>query len=196
MAMKSRPSLAVHPGEILREEFIHLRGLDPGVLAGAIGVAPEHMKDIVNGEKGISREMTVLLAGYSGTSVKFWINLQGQYQEWAAGTANETAIGAAVKSESKSRIDGREGKFWKCREGEGMNALPSGEYLMSPDGYQRREEIFIRIVAEGRAAVARGDIFVVCRSQDLDSFFRRVQVDGPLCRRRAKRSRNQEGSEG
>lgn len=62
-----------------------------------------------------------------------------------------------------------------------MNALPSDECLMSPDGYQRREEIFIRIVAEGRAAVARGDIFAVCRLQDLDSVWR-ARVDSPLCR--------------
>lgn len=68
MAMKSRPSLAVHPGEILREEFLRPRGLNPGVLAGAIGVAPKHMKDIVKGEKSISRETAVLLAGYYGTS--------------------------------------------------------------------------------------------------------------------------------
>jgi len=118
MGMNIRPSLAVHPGEILREEFLRPRGLDPGVLAGAIGVAPEHMKDIVNGEKGISREMAALLAGYYGTAVKFWINLQNQYQERAAGTANETAIGAAGKSASNSRTDLSGWMCQVCRKGD------------------------------------------------------------------------------
>ncbi len=69
----------IHPGEILREEFIVPLGLNPNRLALHLRVPPPTIYEIVNEERGISPEMALRLARYFGTTPEFWMNLQAHY---------------------------------------------------------------------------------------------------------------------
>jgi addiction module HigA family antidote len=69
----------VHPGEILREEFMIPFGLNPNKLAMALRVAPPNIYEIVKEKRGISSEMALRLGRFFNTTPEFWINLQAHY---------------------------------------------------------------------------------------------------------------------
>lgn len=69
----------IHPGEILLEEFLKPMELSQNGLARAIGVPPRRINEIVLGKRAISADTAVRLAGYFGTSEKFWLGLQADY---------------------------------------------------------------------------------------------------------------------
>ena len=69
----------IHPGEILREEFMIPFDLNPNKLAMALRVAPPNMYEIVNERGGISSEMALRLGRFFNTTPEFWINLQAHY---------------------------------------------------------------------------------------------------------------------
>lgn len=73
------PNPAIHPGEILLEEFLRPHGMAPTAFAHRIGVAPNRITKIVNGERGITPETAILLGEAFGTSTGFWLNLQNHY---------------------------------------------------------------------------------------------------------------------
>ena len=70
---------AVHPGEILREEFLEPMGISAYRLAVELHVSPPTVNDIVRGKRGITPEMAARLAKYFGTSEQFWLNLQDAF---------------------------------------------------------------------------------------------------------------------
>src|SRR5271155_790341 len=70
----------IHPGEILREEFVVPFGLNANKLALALRVAPPAVYEIVKEERGISSEMALRLGRYFGTTADFWVNLQSHYE--------------------------------------------------------------------------------------------------------------------
>jgi addiction module HigA family antidote len=70
---------AVHPGEILREEFLEPMGISAYRLAVELHVSPPTVNDIVREKRGITPEMAARLAKYFGTSEQFWLNLQGAF---------------------------------------------------------------------------------------------------------------------
>ena len=80
--MKSkRAKLApVHPGEILREDFLKPLGLSINALARALHVPPNHVSAIVNEKRGVSALMALRLARYFGTSPELWLGLQQDYE--------------------------------------------------------------------------------------------------------------------
>lgn len=69
----------VHPGEILREEFLEPMGISAYKLSVELRVSPPTVNDIVREKRGISPEMAARLAKYFGTSEQFWLNLQDAY---------------------------------------------------------------------------------------------------------------------
>jgi len=69
----------IHPGEILREEFMVPFELNPNKLALALRVAAPNVYDIIHERRGISSEMSLRLARYFRTTPEFWINLQAHY---------------------------------------------------------------------------------------------------------------------
>ncbi|MEJ7670013.1 MAG: HigA family addiction module antitoxin [Casimicrobiaceae bacterium] len=71
--------LPIHPGEILREEFMPPLGLSSNALARAIVVTPARLNETVRGRRGISAETALRLARYFGSSVELWMNLQRRY---------------------------------------------------------------------------------------------------------------------
>jgi antitoxin HigA-1 len=69
----------VHPGEILREEFMIPLKLNPHKLALALRVPAPGVYEIVKEERAVSTEMALRLARFFGTTPEFWVNLQGQF---------------------------------------------------------------------------------------------------------------------
>jgi addiction module HigA family antidote len=69
----------VHPGEVLREEFLSPLEISQYRLAKDIGVPPRRINEIVHGARAISVDTALRLARYFGTSERFWLNLQSQY---------------------------------------------------------------------------------------------------------------------
>jgi addiction module HigA family antidote len=70
---------AVHPGEILREEFLEAMGISAYRLAVELHVSPPTVNDIVREKRGVTPEMAARLAKYFGTSEQFWLNLQDAF---------------------------------------------------------------------------------------------------------------------
>lgn len=74
----------VHPGEILREEYIQERGLTITEVAKGLGIARANLSAIVNERAGISPELAVKLSEAFGNTSQFWVNLQKNYELWHA----------------------------------------------------------------------------------------------------------------
>jgi antitoxin HigA-1 len=70
---------SIHPGEQLREEFMKPHGLSCAQLAEGIGVAAPRVVDIVEERQSVSGEMALRLARYFGTTARFWLDLQRDY---------------------------------------------------------------------------------------------------------------------
>ena len=87
----------IHPGEILREEFMIPFDLNPNKLALALRVAPPNIYDIVKEERGISSEMGLRLARFFGTTPEFWINLQAHYDLSVSRQAAEKKINRDIQ---------------------------------------------------------------------------------------------------
>jgi antitoxin HigA-1 len=77
--MKTNTLPPIHPGEILREEFMKPRGLSQNGLARALNVPPRRVNEIVLEKRGISADTALRLARYFGTSAEMWAGLQADY---------------------------------------------------------------------------------------------------------------------
>jgi addiction module HigA family antidote len=94
--MPSRDRLPpIHPGEILREEFLAPLGMSAHELALALRVPATRINDIVNEKRGITADTALRLSRYFGTTAKFWLNLQASYELEVA----EDQLGQAVMRE-------------------------------------------------------------------------------------------------
>lgn len=69
----------IHPGEVLLEEFLVPMGISQNALARAAAVPPRRVNEIVLGKRGISADTAVRLAWVFGTSERFWLGLQTDY---------------------------------------------------------------------------------------------------------------------
>ncbi len=76
MARKLKP---IHPGEILREEFMQPMGSSINHLAREIYVPPGRISEIVNGKRGITADTALRLARYFSVSPETWMGLQTEY---------------------------------------------------------------------------------------------------------------------
>ena len=85
----------IHPGEILREEFLVPLGMSAHELALALRVPATRINDIVNEKRGITADTALRLSRYFATTAKFWLNLQASYELEVA----EDQLGQAVVRE-------------------------------------------------------------------------------------------------
>jgi antitoxin HigA-1 len=85
----------IHPGEILREEFLAPLGISAHQLALALRVPATRINDIVNEKRGITADTALRLSRYFGTTPRFWMNMQASWELEMA----EDALGHAVKRE-------------------------------------------------------------------------------------------------
>jgi len=77
--MSARKLEPIHPGEILREEFLDPMGISQYRLAKDINVDPRRINAIIQGKRAITADTALRLARFFGTSERFWLNLQAQY---------------------------------------------------------------------------------------------------------------------
>jgi addiction module HigA family antidote len=77
--MKTNKPPPIHPGEILREEFMIPRSLSQNALARALNVPPRRINEIVLEKRGITADTALRLARYFGTSAEMWAGLQADY---------------------------------------------------------------------------------------------------------------------
>ena len=69
----------VHPGEVLREDFLAPMNLSPYAVAHAIGVPRTRIERLAREETPITADTALRLARYLGTSAAFWMGLQAQH---------------------------------------------------------------------------------------------------------------------
>lgn len=69
----------IHPGEILREEFLAPLGMTPHALSKALHMTPSHINDILNEKRAITADTALRLARYFGGDQQSWLNLQQAY---------------------------------------------------------------------------------------------------------------------
>ncbi len=77
--MASKNQHPIHPGEILREEFINPMGMSQREFAEKIGVTHTRLNQIVNEKRSITADTALRLSKALGTTADFWMNLQSRY---------------------------------------------------------------------------------------------------------------------
>jgi len=99
MAVKKlRP---VHPGDILKNDFLNPLEITPYRLAKELGVSRPTVNQLVARRRSVTAEMALRLARYFGTSAQLWQNLQAQYDLEVA----ITKIGKTVKAKIQPRLN-------------------------------------------------------------------------------------------
>lgn len=92
----------IHPGEILREEFMEPLGLSQNALARELGIDPARINEIVRGKRSISADTALRLARYFGTTPELWMNLQSRYDLEMARETKASEIERSVKARPKT----------------------------------------------------------------------------------------------
>lgn len=82
--LKKRSLPPVHPGEILREDYIKERNLTVTEVAEGLQTTRTNLSKILNEKSGISPEFSVRLSEAFGNTAQFWLNLQRNYDLWHA----------------------------------------------------------------------------------------------------------------
>lgn len=70
---------AIHPGEILREEFLSPLGMSPHALAVKLHVPAPRINEIVRERRSITPDTALRLSRFFGTTPEFWMNLQASF---------------------------------------------------------------------------------------------------------------------
>ena len=84
----------IHPGEVLKHDFMEPFALTGAALARAIGVTPKQLNGIVRGRRGITAEIALRLARYFSTDAGSWMNLQSRYELETVAQHNAAALRA------------------------------------------------------------------------------------------------------
>jgi addiction module HigA family antidote len=95
--MKKRILPPIHPGEILRKEFMQPLGLSQNALARSLHVPPRRINEIVLGQSGISADTALRLGRCLGTTAEFWTGLQSDYELRLARRATQERIEREVE---------------------------------------------------------------------------------------------------
>lgn len=85
----------VHPGEILREDYLEPLGMSANALSRALKVPAPRINDIVRERRGISADTALRLARYFDTTPQFWLNLQTTFEL----RTTENAVGDRIERE-------------------------------------------------------------------------------------------------
>lgn len=91
----------IHPGEILREEFLIPMDISQYRLAKDINVPPRRINEIILGKRGITADTALRLSKYFGLSESFWLNLQLKYNL----EIEKDRLKNRLKKEVKKRIE-------------------------------------------------------------------------------------------
>lgn len=69
----------IHPGEIIKEEYLEPLGMSVSALATALRVPAPRINDVVRQKRAVSVDTALRLARYFNTTAQFWLNLQTSY---------------------------------------------------------------------------------------------------------------------
>jgi antitoxin HigA-1 len=86
----------VHPGEVLREDFLKPLGMSANALAKALRVPAPRINDVVRGRRGVSADTVMRLARYFGGDARSWLNLQTAHDLRVAEISNAKRIARDV----------------------------------------------------------------------------------------------------
>jgi len=92
----------IHPGELLREDFLQPLGMTAHALSKALHVPPARINDIVLERRGISPDTALRLARYFGGDAQSWLNFQQAYDLKKAETAMLTKIMKEIQPLAKA----------------------------------------------------------------------------------------------
>jgi len=70
---------AIHPGEIIKEEYLEPLNMSANALAVALRVSAPRINDVIRQKRGVSIDTALRLARYFNTTPQFWMNLQISY---------------------------------------------------------------------------------------------------------------------
>ena len=87
----------VHPGEVLREDYLVPLEMSANALAKALNVPAPRVNDIVRERRGVSADTAMRLARYFGGDARSWLNLQAAYDLRVAELENARRIEREVK---------------------------------------------------------------------------------------------------
>ncbi len=87
----------IHPGEILREEYLVPLGISANSLARALKVTPARINDIVRERRGITADTALRLARYFRTDARSWLNLQAAYDLRVAELSQAKQIALTIR---------------------------------------------------------------------------------------------------
>jgi addiction module HigA family antidote len=82
----------VHPGEVLREDFLIPLGMSANALAKALNVPAPRINDVVRERRGVSADSAMRLARFFGGDARSWLNLQAAYDLRVAEIENAKRI--------------------------------------------------------------------------------------------------------
>ena len=94
---KMRP---IHPGEVLREEFLLPLGMSAHALALELKVPAPRINEIVRERRAITPDTALRLARYFGTTPQFWLNMQTSYDL----KITEQGVGSKIAKEVHTRL--------------------------------------------------------------------------------------------
>ena len=86
----------VHPGEILREDYLLPLGMSANALSKALNVPAPRINDIVRERRGITADTAMRLARYFGGDARSWMNLQAAYDLRLAEIENAKRINREI----------------------------------------------------------------------------------------------------
>lgn len=96
---KMRP---IHPGEIIREEYLVPLQMTPHALAMALRVPAPRINDIVRERRAVTPETALRLARYFNTTAQFWLNLQSSFDLKQAEAEAGRKIAAEIRPMAQS----------------------------------------------------------------------------------------------
>jgi antitoxin HigA-1 len=96
----------IHPGEILREEYLKPLGLSMNRLAMELRVPVTRIAEIVHERRGITSDTALRLARFFDTSARYWLNLQSAYDLAVAEDESAALIEAEVRPANHAEVVG------------------------------------------------------------------------------------------
>ena len=94
----------IHPGEVLREEFLLPMGLSAHALAMALQVPAPRINDIVRERRTVTVDTALRMAHYFGTSPDFWLGLQADFDMARARASMGTALARIVRRDAVESV--------------------------------------------------------------------------------------------
>ena len=82
---------SIHPGDILKTEFMEPLGLSSYRLAKDLHVSAPRVNDLVRGKRSITADTAMRLSVYFGNSAQFWLNIQNKHDLWVAAKSKSLA---------------------------------------------------------------------------------------------------------